>query len=331
MSSVSVFIPCYKYAHYLRGCVESALRQDGVDVRVLILDDCSPDNTPEVAAQLMREDPRVEYHRNAQNRGHIETYNVGIEWARGDYQLLLSSDDMLAPGALARAARIMDQHPQVSLTYGGEIRTAEPRFDSLSIPTQYSSRVVSGGEFWQMSSVDAKNIVPTPTAIVRTSIQRMIGGYRKELPHSGDMEMWLRLAAHGSVGIIDVPQGFYRTHGQNMSTGFTGLRDIREKKAAFAAVATICKEKVPDGERLLTHIDRVLAEQSFWLGSRLFEQGESSFSQECLDWALSICPGLRSWGPWRRLRLKQLVGPNFWGAVRPLIDWARDRRPAVSL
>src|SRR4051812_40163057 len=88
MSSVDVFIPCYKYAHYLRGCVESVLKQQGVDLRVLILDDCSPDDTPEIARQLMREDPRVAYYRNPSNRGHIETYNIGIDWCAGDYCLL---------------------------------------------------------------------------------------------------------------------------------------------------------------------------------------------------------------------------------------------------
>src|SRR5437868_6552354 len=113
MASVSVFVPCYKYAHYLRACVTSILTQPDVDVRVLILDDCSPDNTPEVARQLVREDSRVEYRRHPTNRGHIETYNEGIEWTSGDYCLLLSADDMLAPGALARAARVMDDHPEV--------------------------------------------------------------------------------------------------------------------------------------------------------------------------------------------------------------------------
>ena len=84
-----------------------------------------------------------------------------------------------------------------------------------------------------MSSRRAANIVPTPTAVVRTSAQKRIGGYRKDLPHSGDLFMWLRLAGEGSVGIIDVPQGFYRTHGQNMSTGYGGLRDFRQRDRRF--------------------------------------------------------------------------------------------------
>ena len=108
MSSVDVIVPCYRYGHFLRGCVESALAQTGADVRVLIIDDASPDNTAEVATELAKEDSRVSFFRHAVNKGHIATYNEGIEWVSGDYMLLLSADDYLLPGALARAAELMD-------------------------------------------------------------------------------------------------------------------------------------------------------------------------------------------------------------------------------
>ena len=106
MSRVDVLVPCYKYGHLLRDCVQSVLAHPGVDVRVLILDDASPDSTPEVAAQLVREDGRVSCRRHAVNVGHIETYNEGLAWATGEYTLLLSADDLLTPGALGRAARL---------------------------------------------------------------------------------------------------------------------------------------------------------------------------------------------------------------------------------
>ena len=95
MSRVDVIVPCYNYARYLPACAGSALDQPGVDVRVLVIDDCSPDDTPAVGKKLAAEDARVEFRRHEQNKGHIETYNEGIEWASGDYVLLLSADDMV--------------------------------------------------------------------------------------------------------------------------------------------------------------------------------------------------------------------------------------------
>src|SRR5262245_25677862 len=118
MSSVDIIVPCYKYAHFLRECIESILTQE-VDLRVLILDDASPDDTPAVAAALMTQDSRVAYRRHTINQGHIATYNEGlIKWARSDYSVLLSADDMLTPGALLRAVRLMDEHPEVGFVYG---------------------------------------------------------------------------------------------------------------------------------------------------------------------------------------------------------------------
>src|SRR5436190_15792241 len=126
MASVDVFVPCYNYARYLRECVESVLSQEGVDVRVLILDDCSTDNSEEVGLELAAADPRVEYRRHAVNRGHTTTYNEGLDWVSGDCCLLLSADDVLAPGAFARAAAVMRAHPEVGLVYGQAITTADP-------------------------------------------------------------------------------------------------------------------------------------------------------------------------------------------------------------
>src|SRR4051794_4607901 len=127
MSRVDVVIPCYNYGRFLRDCVASVLGQAGVDVRVLVIDDCSKDDTPAVGAVLAAADARVEFRRHAVNRGHIATYNEGLlEWAAGDYALLLSADDLLIPGALARAAALMDAHPEVGMTYGWEIKTPHP-------------------------------------------------------------------------------------------------------------------------------------------------------------------------------------------------------------
>lgn len=97
LSTVSLVIPCYNYGRYLRACVESVLRQDGVTLRILVIDDGSTDDSAAVAAALRARDPRVDVLRHARNRGHISTYNEGLEWATGDYTVLLDADDLLTP------------------------------------------------------------------------------------------------------------------------------------------------------------------------------------------------------------------------------------------
>jgi glycosyltransferase involved in cell wall biosynthesis len=146
MSTVSVFVPCYNYGRFLPDSVGSVLSQDGVDVEVLIIDDASTDDSSEVGASLAASDPRVSYVRHARNLGHIATYNEGIDWASGDYLALLSADDMLTPGALKRAAYLMDRHPAVGFVYGGVVKfhssSSAPSVRSPSVSRQW--RVVDG-------------------------------------------------------------------------------------------------------------------------------------------------------------------------------------------
>ena len=76
---VSFVVPCYKLAHLMPQCVNSILRQSYENYEILIMDNCSPDNTPEVAASFG--DPRVKLVRNETNLGHVRNFNKGITLA----------------------------------------------------------------------------------------------------------------------------------------------------------------------------------------------------------------------------------------------------------
>src|SRR5438067_328538 len=106
MSRVDVIVPCYNYGHLLEDCIRSVLSQQDVDVRILLMDDASTDETESIGRRLAA-DRRVEYRRHRVNRGHIATYNEALACLTGDYCLILSADDLLTPGALMRAARLM--------------------------------------------------------------------------------------------------------------------------------------------------------------------------------------------------------------------------------
>jgi glycosyltransferase involved in cell wall biosynthesis len=330
MSRVDVVIPCYNYGRYLRGCVASALDQPGVDVRVLVLDDASSDETPAVGAELARHDPRVEFRRHRANRGHIATYNEGLAWSSGDYTLLLSADDLLTPGALVRAASVMDRRPDVVLTIGREIKTPDPRPEEFTPPARYGCRVLTGPEFLESCCRVIENPVSTPSAVVRTAAQHRVGGYRKELPHSGDMEMWLRLAAAGSVAVLDCEQAFYRTHPAAMSVGYRGVPNLVQLRAAYDSFFAAHRGALPDWDWLHRLSRRGLAREFFWLAYELFDRGDVSGCEESLRLARQTFPPLRHSRDWSRLRCKRLLGAGVWGRVRPLVRGLRRRARAAA-
>jgi glycosyltransferase involved in cell wall biosynthesis len=114
--SVSFVVPCYKLAHLLPECINSILSQSYREFEILIMDDHSPDATPEVAASF--KDPRVRHIRNDPNLGHLRNYNKGIELSRGRYVWLISADDYLGNRyVLERFVALLDENPRVGYTF----------------------------------------------------------------------------------------------------------------------------------------------------------------------------------------------------------------------
>ncbi|HEY2892232.1 MAG TPA: glycosyltransferase family 2 protein [Dongiaceae bacterium] len=232
MSRIEVAVTCYNYAHFLRQCVESVLTQSHRDCRILIIDDASTDDTHLVAAVLATEDERVAVLRHPVNLGHVATYNEAIGLAEGDYFLLLSADDFLLPGAIERALGVLDRQSDIGLVIGNCLRHEPPvRGVDLAQRRSPDAAILDPAAFiWGLVR---DNWVATAAAITRTTVQKKLGGYLPALPHSGDLEMWLRFALRSRVAYLDVPQAVYRLHEKNMSLGYSGLDDFTQRNAAI--------------------------------------------------------------------------------------------------
>jgi glycosyltransferase involved in cell wall biosynthesis len=322
MSSVSVVIPCYNYARYLEGCVESVLGQAGADVRVLVIDDASGDDSAAVGERLAARDARVEFRRHGCNLGHIATYNEGLRWADGEYVLLLSADDLLTPGSLQRAMRVMDAHPEVGFTYGRaiEFETGDPSLPVVPDSVGCPYRIVAYPEFLRGACEGGQTGIASPTVLVRNRLHRQVGGYLERLPHSGDTELWLRLASHAAVGVLDADQAYRRWHRANMTHDYTPVKRLREQKAAFDVHFAGCGGPPEALRRVLDH---ALASSAFWVAFHAFERSNPALCEAALEYAAEADPSFRSRPEWSRLRWKRFIGPRAWSALRPVVELAR--------
>jgi glycosyltransferase involved in cell wall biosynthesis len=310
MSDIDVVVPCYRYGRYLRQCVDSILSQD-VDARVLIIDDCSPDDSGEIADAIAAADSRVLAWRHTVNAGHIRTYNEGIEWASAEYFLLLSADDYLTPGALGRALAMMRARPDVGFVFGnalaqndrGEQQPIRPLAGRVATEADI---VFTGRHFLTISQ--AANLVPTATAVVRTHLQKRVGGYQADLPHSADMAMWWRFAALASVGYIDQFQAIYRHHGDNMSTTYSidhGLPDLLQRRDALRWLGQYPGPLSEPALRAAT--DRALALDAVNFASMALNAGRVDSAEKLLQFAREQYPPVwRSW-LWAKVAVKRAL------------------------
>lgn len=312
---VSVVVPCYNYGHYLRECVASILTQPQVEVDVLIIDDASPDGSAQVALDLARGDSRVQVLCHAQNKGHIATYNEGLERATGDYVVLLSADDVLTPGALARAAALMDANPQVGLVYGHPVTLkSSPPPPARTRVTSWS--VWKGTSWIETMCRSGVNNISSPEAVVRRSVQHQVGGYRADLPHSGDLEMWIRIASVSDVGRVNgADQAFYRVHPKSMyRTHYAReIADLEERYRAFSiAFNEGPGHRLARAQELLQMSRRALAIGALSYARRVVDLAtdEAQAVDAYVKFALETYPKARELSQWRALARRRASG-NF--------------------
>jgi glycosyltransferase involved in cell wall biosynthesis len=329
MCSVDVIVPCYRYARFLEACVQSVLAQP-VDLRVLIIDDASPDDTAVVAARLARRDSRVQVLTHAANQGHIATFNDGIDWAEAPYTLLISADDQLTPNGLARAVCAMEANPEVGLAYGRVLRfeadDAIPAAQPSGTTCQW--QVVCGNDWCETILADPTESLTSPEALVRTCWYKRLGGYRADLPHTHDQEMWLRIAAHSDGAVLDADQAYYRIHSESMHLAYSNrlLVDLEHRDAAVRAFFETCGPRLPDRTRMDFVARRGLGTLALRMACGSFYRGDRDTMRELIRFALATAPELRHSALHLKVRTMGLVGRRGWAALRGAT--LRPTRPA---
>jgi glycosyltransferase involved in cell wall biosynthesis len=299
MASVDVAVPCYQYGRFLRRCVASVLSQEIQNLRVLIIDNASTDESLDVARGLAGEDSRVAVVAHPANLGLHASLNEGIDWASSDYFMLLFADDLLAPGSLQRAVSVMEQHPEVVLTFGRELIITPddpyPVFDQCPQDAQW--RILPGPELLERLCRTGRPdegvlIIGNTTVLVRTSAQKEVGYHRPQLPHTSDHEMWLRFSRLGAAAQTDVVQGIRRVHPVSRSS--LSIHNVHMwnllYEAAFESFFDNEGALVPEAKRLRRIARRALSERAYWGSIATLLRGDYRLSLDLLKFAISRCP-----------------------------------------
>ena len=120
MSKVTVLMPTYNVAPYVKEAIDSVLRQTYQDFELLVIDDCSTDGTVEVVRET--EDPRIRIVQNEHNLGLAENLNRGLSLISTEYVARMDGDDIALPHWLEREVSFLESHPEVGVCGGGGVR-----------------------------------------------------------------------------------------------------------------------------------------------------------------------------------------------------------------
>jgi glycosyltransferase involved in cell wall biosynthesis len=184
--------------------------------------------------------PRVRSIRREHNLGHIAAHNEGIELARGEFVALMAADDFCLVGdAVARQVAVFDTHPDVGMVYSACTHVDKDSQPFL-VQRPWGTDYVKAG-LDEFRALLMGNYVPASGTMVRKSAHDRLGGYDPRLPHAGDWELWLRIAAFYSIAYISDSLFAYRIHSTNMSHSTIAARQANDEvmltvEKAFAAL-----------------------------------------------------------------------------------------------
>jgi glycosyltransferase involved in cell wall biosynthesis len=213
---VSVCIPTYNRYRYLREAIESALAQTFADFELLVVDNCSTDETPALVAAYAARDARVRYVRNERNLGLVGNFLRCVELARGEYVALLHDDDVYLPEMLAATSAALAAHPAAAFAYGA----AEEMDDVGGVVGLRRWRI--GDTVLEPPAAFAHllafNSVPPPGILVRASAYAAVGGYDPAMAPAIDWDLWLRMARRFPVVYVDRVLARYRLTAESCTT-----------------------------------------------------------------------------------------------------------------
>lgn len=187
--SVSVIIPTYNKAHLLGRAVQSVLNQTYQDFEVIVVDDCSSDNTERVVIGF--DDDRIRYIRHEENKGAAAARNTGIKAAEGEYIAFLDSDDEWLSEKLEKQVRAFaDGSTDLGVVYTGV------RFIAGNKIKYAPSSNIKKKEGYIHAVLLETNFIPLPAAIVKKECLEKVGMFDESLPRLQEWDLWIRISTH---------------------------------------------------------------------------------------------------------------------------------------
>lgn len=214
---VSILIPCYNQAAYLPKAIESALAQNYSPLEIIVSDDASTDETPDIVEKYLH-DRRIRYERAPSNLGRVRNYRRGLhELARGEWMINLDGDDHYTnPDYIAHAMELALKNPEVTFIFGRQRYGFPHRSEPLERPGPALPRI-SPGKSVLRNYFRLPEGVPHLSALYRRDLALKAGLFENDILFA-DAEAIVRLLPLGQVGYLDEFAGTWISHGSNESS-----------------------------------------------------------------------------------------------------------------
>lgn len=250
---ISVIIPAYNTAKYVRAALDSVLNQTYTNLQVIVIDDASTDGTAEILDSYT--DSRLEIIHFQENRGVCAARNEGLKRANGDYIAFHDSDDVWALEKLEKQIAFLEREPEygacftwaVIIDENGELRELSDEDVRWHYSTFHSENRDHAA--WLMRMLHGGNLFPLPSVLMRRTVARQVGLQNLSLLQLQDFEYWVRLLSISNVYII--PEELLK------------YRRISDGNSISASNETTCARSYNEGVFVCTHFFDYISDELF--------------------------------------------------------------------
>jgi glycosyltransferase involved in cell wall biosynthesis len=204
MPNVSVILTSFNHEKYIREAIDSALNQTFTDFELIILDDCSSDNSWDLINQYS--DPRIKMFRNEVNKGPVAGVNKAIsEIALGEYIAIHHSDDVWELDKLEKQVAFLDAHPEIGAVFTNALAIAEdssPLSDEKHFYSNIFDQPNRTRHEWLRFFFNHGNALCHPSVLIRKVCYEECGLYRYGMAQLPDFDMWIRLCLKHEIHVL---------------------------------------------------------------------------------------------------------------------------------
>jgi glycosyltransferase involved in cell wall biosynthesis len=228
---VSICIPCYNDEKFIGDTIRAVLAQTYQNLKIIVCDDCSNDNTLQVAKSFP--DPRMTVYVNEHNLGCSGNYNRALSYAQGKYVKLLCADDLITPGCIEKQVRAFEENEDKNIVMVTAskyvINENGKRVFSKNFP---GKGCIEGKKAVRKSVLYGTNIFGEPgLPLLRTAVLRRTVGVTEDkyYTYCNDFDLWCKILLHGNLFVIQEPLFLFRIVGAS-ETSRAGWRQAKIMK-----------------------------------------------------------------------------------------------------
>ncbi len=259
---VSICLPTYNRAHYLRQSLRTICAQTYRPLEILISDNASTDETEDVCRQWAEKDDRIRYIRQPGNIGLYGNHNFCIREGRGDFLCLFHDDDQHDAELVSRCVDFLLSRPTVGMVCS-DWRLIDDDGRVVGTRRHRVQSVMSGRDYTEKTLKAGRSFICTPGTVIRRSALGDIRFHEEGPLGFADFAIWFRIAERYSVGHIPEILWAYRQHKGSLSrrTIHSMTSDYEEVLMAY------CKDYLarwPDRVRQVKRWQKMIHRFLFW-------------------------------------------------------------------